>query len=477
MPRQPNLVLILSDEHRFDCTGLGAPAGWPHGRVTPHLDALAAGGSVFRHAFTPVPICCPARQSLLTGQWPFIHQALTNYDNGELQNALSADAPVYSRPLAAAGYALDWVGKWHMHPTLTPCDFAFDHYVSSASYVAWRAEQDLPPVPMGVQPFQAVDPVPVEASRKHWLTSHAIDIIRQRAAQQRPFHLVLALEEPHHPSVVPEPFASLIDPAEVPAWGSFGDPLTNKPWIQRQMLHHWNLQGRSWANWAPVAARYLGDVAHVDHQIGRIVEALRTAGVFDDTLLIYSSDHGDMGGAHGMFDKHNVLYDDVVRVPLYVSWPASFGTAAAGAAPRVIEPFVCNCLDIPATLLAAAGSPAPATMQGRSLLPLLHGPAPAAWPDSAYTALHGSQFGLNTQRMVRDHAFKYIFNATAIDELYDLERDPHELTNLVPLGTHADVLRHYREKLLAWGDATRDPLLLNKHMRRTLTEGRLLDEM
>jgi arylsulfatase A-like enzyme len=462
----PNIVMIFSDEHRYDCTAFG---GHPQAH-TPHLERIAAAGAGFTHAFTPIPICCPARQSLMCGQWPVTHQGLTNYDNGELRNALSSATPTYAGALRAAGYATHHLGKWHVHPTLGPAHYGFETECPDAAYHQWRAQAGLPSWRAGAGSLSGrVDTVPTEQSWKHWLTDRALELIEARAADGRPFHLRLDFAEPHPPFVVPEPWASRVDPASLTPWGSFAETFAGKPWIQRQMLHHWGIQDWTWEQWAPFVALYLGTIAHIDFQIGRVIEALTAAGMLENTLLVYTADHGGMVGGHRMTDKHAQLYDDVVRVPFFVQWPAAM-------APRGrCEEFVCNLLDLPPTFLEAAGAPVPETMQGRSLLPLLRGQAPADWPQAAFASLHGSQFGMFTQRMVRDRRYKYVFNATAIDELYDLEADPHELRNLTPDPAHAPLLAHYRNMLLDWADRIGDPLLTNPFMRTSLAEGRILD--
>ncbi len=121
--------------------------------------------------------------------------------------------------------------------------------------------------------------------------------------------------EPHLPNVIPEPYASLYPPAQVPPWPSFSDPLAGKPYIQRQQRVNWGVEGWTWDQWAPTVARYLGEITLLDAQVGRLLAQLDALGLADDTVVIYTSDHGDLCGGHGMVDKHYVMYDDVMRVP------------------------------------------------------------------------------------------------------------------------------------------------------------------
>ena len=177
-------------------------------------------------------------------------------------------------------------------------------------------------------------------------------------------------EEPHLPSIAPEPFASLVEPDDVPPWPSFPDPLAGKPTIQRQQLRSWGIDGWPWERWAPVVARYLGVVALIDHQVGRILAALDELGLAERTLVVYTSDHGDLCGAHGMIDKHYVMYDDVVRVPLILRWP---GRLPPGS---TVDAFVTAALDLATTFCVAAGIEPPPTFAGHDLLALANGGAP-----------------------------------------------------------------------------------------------------
>ncbi len=236
-------------------------------------------------------------------------------------------------------------------------------------------------------------------------------------------------------------------------------------------MRTWGLEGWTWAQWQPIVARYLGEVALIDHQVGRILQALDDLGLAEQTLVVYSSDHGDLCGAHGMIDKHYVMYDDVVRVPLLLRWP---GRLPAG---RVVNTQVTAALDLAVTFCAAAGLPVPQTFVGRDLLGLAAGEPSEQEPESepVFATYHGNQFGLYSQRMVRTPRWKYVWNATAEDELYDLAADPGEITNLAAEPSHAAPLADLRRTLATWMAATKDPLL-NQWTKRQLLHGRKYTE-
>lgn len=472
----PNILLILPDQQRYDCLGR---AGHPLVQ-TPAVDRLAEEGVWFTHAFTPTPTCCPARQSLLCGKWAEQHGGLWNYGIGLPLKPFAE--PTWTEALARAGYTLGYVGRWEVHPTKTPLDYGFRDWVHASDYAAWRKAIGLPePVPdAGRMPdlkehpvarwFGGVDHVKVEQARTHWYAERTIELMRRYAREGRPWHIRLDFEEPHLPCYPAGRFAEMYPPESIPPWGSFQERFEHKPYIQRQQLVTWGLEELSWREWSVFVSRYLGMVSQIDEAIGRVLEALDELGLAESTLIIYTTDHGDNCGSHRMIDKHYVMYEDVVHVPLVMRWP---GVISPG---MVREEFVVHALDLAATICEATGLPVPADYQGRSLMPLLCGEAPADWREDVVATYHGAQFGLYEQRMLRERRFKYVWNPTDVDELYDLAADPWELRNLVGQSAYADVLQHMRRRLLERLTAQGDGLVRTDWMRRQLSEGRKLDQ-
>ncbi len=447
-PLQPNILLIHTDQHRYDCLGTN---GHPLIR-TPHLDRLAAEGVNFRHAFTPCPICVPARASLLTGVWPTEHLSIANADT-EAPRPFRENLPTFSQVLNQSGYQLGFVGKWQIHKEKPPQAFGFHDYIDDGQYNSWRASQGLAPQPHTNRWFGEVDPfIRPEQSRLAWGADRTLDLLRTYAAESQPFFLRWDPSEPHLPNIVPEPYASMYSPASIQPWPSFPDPLEGKPYIQSQMRRTWQIDGWSWEQWAPLVSRYLGEISLLDAQVGRLLDELNRLGLAENTLVIYTCDHGDLCGGHGMIDKHYVLYDDVVHVPLLVRWPAF---AQAG---QHCDAFVCQELDLADTFCEAAGQPVPTGFRGRSLLPLLRGEFSSARQD-IFAMYQGNQFGLYSQRMLRDRRWKYVWNATAEDELYDLERDPGELHNLAASSEYLTELARLRRRMVGWMEEVKDPLL------------------
>ncbi|MDR9431886.1 MAG: sulfatase-like hydrolase/transferase [Natronomonas sp.] len=464
-----NVLHIQADQHRFDCLGVNG------GRVqTPNLDSLAADGVNFTNAYTPSPICTPERASLMTGQWPSQH-GIVNLSGLPGGGPLPPDATTFSDVLDGQGYQLRYVGRWHLGKH-TPEAFGFDEWIPNGEYEAWRFRQGLPArpdpdaawqddeeaperTPAGENPWlgKVDEGIGPEESRLSWAADRVISQLEVLADQDEPFLLRWDTWEPHLPNVVPEPYASMYDPGEIDPWPNFDDDLADKPWIQGQQRRTWHLEDATWEDWAPTVARYLGEITLLDAQISRVLDRLEALGLEEETLVVYTADHGDMCGSHGMLDKHFVMYDEVTRVPLIARWPDR------------IEPgwecddFVSNAIDLPPTYCDVADAPVPDQFQGQSLVPLF---GDATGRDSIFATYYGCQLGLYTQRMVRTEDWKYVWNATSPDELYHLADDPHERTNLAHADAHADRLAAMRRRLRDWlretGDDVDNPWVMGQ---------------
>lgn len=462
-PARPNILLIQPDQQRYDCLGR---AGHPSVK-TPHIDRLAREGVWFTHAFTPTPTCCPARQSLLCGQWAERHGGLWNYGIGIPVRLF--DQPTWTEALAASGYCLGYVGRWEVHPTRTPLHYGFGDWINAQGYAAWRQAQALPDYERDANHwFGGLDPVPVEKARTHWYAQRAIELIERYQREGRPWHIRLDFEEPHLPCLPAQPFADMYPPHTIPPWGSFAERFVDKPYIQRQQLASWGIEHLGWAEWSVFVSRYLAMVSQLDDAIGQVLAALEALGLADSTLVIYTTDHGDNCGGHRLIDKHYVMYEDVVHVPLIARWP---GQAKPGT---VRDEFVVHALDLASTVCEVAGLPIPDAYQGRSLVPLLRGESVADWRQDVVATYHGAQFGLYEQRMLRDRRHKYVWNPTDVDELYDLERDPWELDNRIADPAYQDVLRDLRLRLLARLAEQGDGLVRTEWMKQQLVQGRKL---
>lgn len=457
--RKPNILFIMLDQLRYDC--IGTSRMYPV--KTPNIDRLASQGLWFNQAFTPIPTCCPARQALINGRRPETFGALWNFKNGLPIPALEPTEYAWPRELGKHAYHRVLLGKWDVHPVRSPLEYGYDMYLGLQSYREMIA-QKYPDVKFTAGYKGESNPVPLEDSQTHWLAEQASRLILERTeAGEAPWYIQLNFTEPHLPCRPSEPFASMYEPDTIPPWGGFEETFEGKPYIQKQQLYSWQVQDYTWNDWAPIVSRYYGMISQADDAIGRVLGALEASGAADHTLVILTSDHGDMCGSHRMMDKHYILYDDVVKVPLIIKYPPWVRTPGL----QCVQ-FICNMLDLPPTILELLELPVPAFFAGRSLVPFLNGMDVPDWRQEVVATYNGQQFGLYTQRMIRSKHWKYIWNTTDTDELYDLTDDPNELTNRIGDPGCQELIREYRrllyERLIAEGDS----LAANEWMRNQL---------
>lgn len=462
MPQnRPNILLIHPDQLRYDCL---AHNGHPLAR-TPNIDRLASEGVRFTKAFCPIPLCCPARQSLMSGLWPEQHGGLWNYDCTLLPPPFEADC--WTEKLAESGYRMGYVGKWHVHPEKTPLDYGFGDYVSEGDYNVWRKSHNLPePVVPGNLAMGGMDPVAPEQARPHWLANEVIRLMKNYAEGDAPWHLRLDFPEPHLPCLPVPAFWADFQAAPVEPWANFPDPLEKKPYIQKQQRVSWGLEDTGWDEWAVYVRRYLAVIAQMDDAIGKVLQALEETGQAENTLVIFTTDHGDACGSHGMMDKHYVMYEEEIHVPFIARWSGKI------PANSQCDAFITPALDLAATLPEAAGITPLEQTEGLSLLPLMEGKTSDNGRSCVFGTYNGQQFGLYTTRMVRTDRYKYIWNLTDIDEFYDLEEDPAELDNRIEDASLKPTIAELRKTLLDHLVKVEDGIVRTPFVRDHLTEGR-----
>lgn len=451
-----NLLIINADQLRHDCVGY---RGLRPVR-TPSLDALAAESIQYTRAFTPLPVCAPARQALLCGRHPDSFGAQWNYDF--LPTPTVQPEWCWPLQLHRKGYNTAYLGRFHVSPTLKPKDFGYDQWVSWAGHKQ-RIQEKYPDAQYSGGWLGCESPVDVEDSGTHWMAAQASEMIRRFAAEGKPWHIWVDYEEPHLPCRPSAPFSTMYDPASILPWDGYGDAFDHKPYCQKQQTINWGTDSMTWeADFRFMVARYYGVISQLDQAIGRILSALDAAGQRDNTIVAFTSDHGDMCGSHQMLDKHYVLYDDICRVPLLVRYP--------GKSPRICHEFVSNCLDLPCSIIDWLGLERPEILHGQRL-PLEPQEDMHARRQISSTS-NGQQFGLYTTRMLRDDRYKYVWNLTDVDEFYDLEQDPGEKTNLIACAEHQARISQMRRDLFEILRGQGDHFVGSEWMRRQLLDGR-----
>ncbi len=453
---KPNLLILLADQLRHDCVGYRGLRNIK----TPNIDALASESAVFNRAFTPLPVCAPVRQSLINGLHPDSFGAQWNYDFF-MTPTPKPTGETWPEQLHNQGYRGGYIGKWHVSPDFGPRDFGFTDIIDMAEYKKFQREK-YPDAKFDGGWLGCTSPIPLEDSLTHRMAARAGDLLREYAESGQPWHMWVDLGVPHLPCQPSEPFASMYDPASIEPWDGFGDEFNFKPYCQRQQMLNWRQESMTWADYQPMVARYFGVISQLDDAFGRIIRVLKETGQYDNTIIVFSSDHGDMCGSHQMLDKHYVLFEDNTRIPLCIKSP--------GNPHYVTDSFVSGCLDITHTIFELMGLKKPEVLHGR--------PLPLRAEDDKNprefitSSSNGQQFGLYTNRMIRGDRYKYVWNLTDIDEFYDLEADPGEKVNLICEEAYADTIARMRRALYAELSAHGDPFATRDWVTAQLLENR-----
>jgi choline-sulfatase len=467
MATRPNILLFVSDQQQWQTVCGRSPAR------SPHVDRLAEEGLRFERPYATVALCCPSRAALLSGQFPWHNGSLNQVHVPErTRSDMVPDVQTYSQHLRDAGYRLGYVGKWHVSWERTPFDFGFHDLCAPNGYNPAtlpaagladadqisgshdRIETEGTVTWPGDRPrlFYGINRAPEEATGAHLVTSQGIDLI-ERYAGQTPWFVTVNVTEPHDPYTPLARYAANYDPADVALPASWHDDFTDKPNLNRREAGLWAALSEDKVRAA--IARYRAYCEQVDAQVGRVLDALERTGQAEDTLVIFTSDHGDMMGAHRQFIKGWQPYEETYRVPLVLRWPAAI--APGGVCHHLVQLH-----DLAHTFVDVAGAAPIEPADGRSLLPLLTEPGRADWEDVAFCQYYGGEF-LYTQRMVITPRHKYVFNAWDFDELYDLEADPHELRNVVDDPAYRQACDAMRALLYEQMERHGDPYAQNRY--------------
>ena len=433
--RRPNILQIMSDQQQW-----ATIAGRSECR-TPNIDRLARAGMLFERSYTPSAVCCPARAMVLSGAYHW-HNGVYNqiHSSPSVHRDMNADVVLYSQRLRDAGYRLGYVGKWHASWVRGPQDFGYHDtagifgcdpallkkYDQNPDRVA-RAKGEFRRTVArqmtwpGSEPFAMWGSVegPEEATQPHHLTDLSIAMMNRYARGSQPWHLEVHFIEPHDAYMPLKKYLDHYDPRAIPVPKSFRDTFAGKPGLHRREAESWGAVTED--DYRQSRAYYYAYTEQLDTQVGRILDALDKTGQADNTLVVFTTDHGDMVGAHRMWIKGWIPYEECYRVPLAVRWPGVI--QAGGRTERLVQTH-----DLAHTYVQAGGAEKLPHADGRALQPLFQNPAGPGWDDQILCAYYGGEF-LYTQRMAITDRYKYVFNGFDIDELYDLRDDPEEMHN------------------------------------------------
>ena len=441
MSDQPNILIIHADQHRCDALGAYGNADIS----TPNIDALAADGVRHDRHFCSFPVCTPSRYSFLSGLHVHQHLGWNNHCT------LPAGLPTFPRALRESGYCTTAVGKMHFTPTYLDVGFEemrlaeqdgpgrFDddyHRYLQAEGLCDRLDlvdqrreyRDLASDAYWRNLGAMVSDLDEEHHSTTWIADRAMEAL---ADWGEGGHLLMAgFIKPHHPFDPPAPWHEMYDPEALtlmPGWtqnclprdlacsaGYFPNADMTEAQLRRAMAY------------------YYATISQIDHHVGRMIDLLKQKGLYDNTLVVYTSDHGDYLGFHHLLLKGNHMYDPVMRIPLIVKYP---GQRGAGQSTTALS----SNIDMAPTLMARAGCDVPETMAGRDLEERPGG-------REAVFAEAGRR-----EYMVRTGNRKLLLNRETDDSLFfDLERDPHELENLYGDPACRDEIAELRERLLEW---------------------------
>lgn len=481
--QRPNILWIMADQLRYDCVGANG------NRIikTPHLDRLAEQSANFSNAFVQAPVCVPSRASFFTGRYPHSHRNRVNY------TPLAASEVLLPARLKAAGYRTAIVGKSHLYyhypPTAEEARLTGFELVDLhdgvpftdpwSAYAQWRQVNDplrnipyrrlartVPQLraglPAGANPWRAaIDECFTDTS---WTGLRTRERLKELAADGQPFFLFCSFWKPHSPYEVSVPFDSMYSDVEIPLPESETLETIGKlpPPLQKLILRGKKPEydmDRAQLQW--LYRSYYGTVSHLDREVGLILDALKEAGIDDNTLVVFTSDHGDQLLEHGLTGK-NVFFEASIHVPLMICWA---NRVRPGRYDALVE-----SVDVLPTLLELAGLPEPENCQGRSLLPICSDSRRAAETRDAvfsenvipevitsgnldFSFAKGA--GVKGVRhpdakMVRTRRWKYIYYPDGYEELYDMQNDPHERQNLAADPARKLIVDDLRQRLLNW---------------------------
>lgn len=436
-PKRPNILVLHTDEQRIECLG----AYGNREIQTPHLDRLAADGVRYDNSFCPFPVCTPSRYSLISGLYVHEHRGCNNHCT------LAPEIETFPRILRAAGYHTAAVGKMHFTPTYL--DVGFDEmYLSEQDgpgrwdddyhrYLMQRGLVDGLDIQDQRKEYRdhapqtywdtfgaQVSDLPEEHHSTTWIGDRAMEILKRWDASGG--HLLMAgFVKPHHPFDPPAPWHERYDPARLsllPGW-------TERCLPRDGGRGYFDFTGLTEAAYRKVLAYYYATISQIDFQVGRMLDLLRARGLYDDTLILFTSDHGDYMGYHHLLLKGNHMYDATAKVPLIVKWP---GNKSAGTASKQM---VSN-IDLAPTICRAAGVRAGARMSGKAL----------QVEGAGHEIVFAEQ---GAQVMARTPSHKLLMDGRR-RLFFDLEKDPHELQDRSDAPEYRDEIQRLEEALAAW---------------------------
>ena len=462
--KRPNILFLMTDQMQ------GRVLNPDHPCQTPRFDQLARRGTRFVNAYTPNAVCSPARASLMTGLLPHSHGVLeVTHVVDDDQCVLRTELPHWAQRLQDIGYNNGYFGKWHVERSndLNTFGWQTDGGSQSAAFREYRktVQQNMPKpryslekkneLPDGYNrsTLYAVTDQPPETRGMGVTTDLALNFLEDALQRPEPWCCFASVTEPHDPFIAGEDAYALYDPETLQMPPNMRSDMSDRPGIYRKAA-------RTWADMTErhqreAAACYFASITEIDAQFGRLLDAVEQAGRMENTVVVLTSDHGELLGAHGLYCKNFSAFEEIYNIPLIVSGPGIAGGAVSEA--RV------GLHDLAPTLLELAGADPIGAPDSRSFADALRDPdGESKRFAKGFAEYHGGRYRI-TQRIVWDGPWKLVWNGFDFDELYRLDEDPYEMRNRIDdpeCGPHVERLMRAAWKVIR---DTNDRALLNSH--------------
>ncbi|NQX62262.1 sulfatase-like hydrolase/transferase [Paenibacillus qinlingensis] len=419
MSQRPNILFVTTDQQRFDCLGI---ADSMHPVMTPHLDQLACEGIRFTSAYSDCPLCIPSRTSMMTGQAAYHHGVAKN---GEFRIPEDSKMTMPGR-LSNAGYQTHAAGKMQFIPPrnrngfermrLVPEDYV--NFLETTEYRGLYRGHGIG----GNEVYPVYNPVPIRYSSTHWTVNESIDFLRQRDSE-KPFFLWTSFEAPHPPYDPPESFVRLYDGVNIssPVAADWNTSEELPEWVRtRKKSHKLDVLPPHIVSMA--RKHYYAQLTHIDYELGRLFGELKSQHLWDNTVVIFTSDHGEMLGDHGLFHK-TCFYEPSSKVPFLLKppkdWQGALTASTVSAAPIILADIYPTVLDFAGCLQEDDQK-----RDGRSLLNLTALSEDRPW-------IYGYMNDLDGLYMVTNGEWKYLYYVCGgSEQLFNLAQDPEERNDL-----------------------------------------------
>lgn len=493
MNKKPNIVFILNDHQAFYGHEMPGRKVKPK---RPCFEAFAEEGVEFDNTYCVTPMCGPARRSLLTGLYPHTHGQVHNENDPEYKH------DVYLDKISEAGYNNYYFGKWHAGPGC-----AYDHHCEGLSetsygnpyntkeYAEYLKRYNLPKAKHQIERIFTLDDfdrqnyfpklkvgelyecedrwcgehaigttvTPKETHEAFFLANLACEKLEElaKSKSEEPFSLRVDFWGPHQPFFPTQEFLDLYDQDAIEQYPTFDSRLEDKPRVLKMEASRPLGDGEyiihpnplSWKEWQSILAHCYAHISMLDQAGGLIVNKIKELGLDENTIIIWSTDHGDAIACQGgHFDKDSHMAQEVMRIPLAMNWKGKIRPGMKN------HDLVFTC-DIPATIMDAAGAEFGNRIDGKSLLPLVTGDGKATWRDQLMCETYGHGYGVTIiGRMLVRGDYKYVCNQGDIDELYNLKEDPYEKKNLALRPEYCEKVLEMREHLKKEQEKAADPI-------------------